>query len=50
LIPENCSLQFRGDAKRVAEGDILADRFEIKEVRIEVVPAYNLNKPQQFPF
>ncbi len=45
LIPENCSLQFRGDARRVAEGDILAEGLEIKGVRIEVVPAYNLNKP-----
>jgi L-ascorbate metabolism protein UlaG (beta-lactamase superfamily) len=44
LIPENCSLQFRGDARRVAEGDILADGLEIKGTRIEVVPAYNLNK------
>ncbi|MGB9927281.1 MAG: MBL fold metallo-hydrolase [Methanosarcina sp.] len=45
LIPENCSLQFKGDARRVAEGDILADGLEIKGIRIEVVPAYNLNKP-----
>ncbi|HOW13597.1 MBL fold metallo-hydrolase [Methanosarcina sp.] len=45
LIPENCSLEFRGDARRVAEGDILADGLEIKGVRIEVVPAYNLDKP-----
>jgi L-ascorbate metabolism protein UlaG (beta-lactamase superfamily) len=44
LIPENCSLQFRGDARRVAEGDVLADELEIKGTRIEVVPAYNLNK------
>ncbi len=45
LIPENCSLQFRGDARRIAEGDILADGLEIKGVRIEVVPAYNIDKP-----
>ncbi len=44
LIPENCSLEFRGDARRVAEGDNLADGLEIKGTRIEVVPAYNLNK------
>lgn len=45
LIPENCSLQFRGDARRIAEGDILADGLEIKGIRIEVVPAYNTDKP-----
>jgi L-ascorbate metabolism protein UlaG (beta-lactamase superfamily) len=45
LIPESCSLEFKGDARRVAEGDILADGLEIKGVRIEVVPAYNLDKP-----
>lgn len=45
LIPENCSLGFKGDARRVAEGDILADGLEIKGTRIEVVPAYNLDKP-----
>lgn len=45
LIPENCSLEFKGDARRVAEGDILADGLEIKGIRIEVVPAYNLDKP-----
>jgi L-ascorbate metabolism protein UlaG (beta-lactamase superfamily) len=45
LIPENCSLQFKGDARRIAEGDILADGLEIKGVRIEVVPAYNIDKP-----
>jgi L-ascorbate metabolism protein UlaG (beta-lactamase superfamily) len=44
LIPENCSLEFRGDARRVAEGDNLADGLEIKGTRIEVVPAYNINK------
>ena len=45
LIPESCSIEFRGDARRVSEGDILADGLEIKGTRIEVVPAYNLNKP-----
>lgn len=45
LIPENCSLNFRGDARRIAEGDVLADGLEIKGVRIEVVPAYNPGKP-----
>ena len=45
LIPENCSLEFKGDARRVAEGDILADGLEIKGTRIEVVPAYNIDKP-----
>ncbi|MGB9938480.1 MBL fold metallo-hydrolase [Methanosarcina sp.] len=45
LIPENLSLQFKGDARRIAEGDILADGLEIKGTRIEVVPAYNIDKP-----
>jgi L-ascorbate metabolism protein UlaG (beta-lactamase superfamily) len=45
LIPENLSLQFKGDARRIAEGDVLADGLEIKGTRIEVVPAYNLDKP-----
>ncbi len=45
LIPENLPLQFKGDARRIAEGDVLADGLEIKGVRIEVVPAYNLDKP-----
>ncbi len=45
LIPENISLQFKGDARRVAEGDVLADGLEIKGTRIEVVPAYNPDKP-----
>jgi L-ascorbate metabolism protein UlaG (beta-lactamase superfamily) len=44
LIPENCSLEFKGDARRVAEGDVLADGLEIKGIKIEVVPAYNLDK------
>ncbi|WP_394325903.1 MBL fold metallo-hydrolase [Methanosarcina horonobensis] len=45
LIPESCSLEFRGDARRVAEGDILADGLEIKGTRIEVVPAITLINP-----
>lgn len=45
LIPESLSLQFKGDARRIAEGDVLADGLEIKGTRIEVVPAYNLEKP-----
>lgn len=45
LIPEACSLNFKGDARRVAEGDVLADGLEIKGIRIEVVPAYNPDKP-----
>jgi L-ascorbate metabolism protein UlaG (beta-lactamase superfamily) len=45
LIPENLPLQFKGDSRRIAEGDVLADGLEIKGVRIEVVPAYNLDKP-----
>src|SRR5271169_346785 len=39
LIPESCSLEFRGDARRVAEGDILDEGLEIKGIRIEVLPA-----------
>ena len=45
LIPESCSLEFRGDVRRIAEGDILAEGLEIKGIRVEVLPAYNLNKP-----
>jgi len=45
LIPENCSFEFKGDARRISEGDILADGLEIKGIRIEVLPAYNLDKP-----
>lgn len=45
LIPENLSLQFKGDARRITEGDVLANGLEIKGTRIEVVPAYNLDKP-----
>lgn len=45
LIPENCSLSFRGDARRICEGDILSDGLAIKGVRIDVIPAYNQDKP-----
>jgi len=45
LIPESCSLQFRGDARRIREGDILSGGLAIKDMDIEVVPAYNTNKP-----
>lgn len=45
LIPENMSLKFRGDARRIIEGDVLEGSLAIKGVNIEVVPAYNLEKP-----
>lgn len=45
LIPEACSLNFRGDARRICEGDVLVDGLEIKGVKIEVLPAYNFEKP-----
>ena len=45
LIPENCSLKFRGDARRIMEGDVLTEGLAIKDMDIEVVPAYNINKP-----
>lgn len=41
LIPENMSLQFRGDARRIIEGDSLVDELSIKGVDIEVVPTYD---------
>ena len=41
LIPENMSLQFRGDARRVMAGDSLAGELSIKGVDIEVLPAYD---------
>ena len=44
LIPENCSLKFRGDARRIMEGDVLTGGLAIKDMDIEVVPAYNINK------
>jgi len=40
LIPEKMSLQFRGDARRVMEGDSLTGELSIKGVDIEVLPAY----------
>jgi L-ascorbate metabolism protein UlaG (beta-lactamase superfamily) len=44
LIPEKCSLKFRGDARRIMEGDVLTGGLAIKDMDIEVVPAYNMNK------
>ncbi len=44
LIPESCTLEFRGDARRIREGDKLTGDLAIKGVGIEVVPAYNINK------
>lgn len=41
LIPENMSLQFRGDARRIMQGDELIDELSIKGVDIRVVSAYN---------
>lgn len=40
LLPENMSLQFRGDARRVEPGDELIDDLCIKGIAIEVVPSY----------
>jgi L-ascorbate metabolism protein UlaG (beta-lactamase superfamily) len=40
LIPDKMSLQFRGDARRVMEGDSLTGELSIKGVDIEVLPAY----------
>lgn len=40
LIPENMSLQFRGDARRIMEGDSLTGELSIKGVDIEVLPTY----------
>ncbi|UGV40212.1 MBL fold metallo-hydrolase [Methanococcoides orientis] len=45
IIPEKMSLQFKGDARRIIEGDLLTGDLAIKGVNIEVVPAYNLDKP-----
>ena len=45
LIPEKMSLEFKGDARRIIEGDELTGNLAIKGVNIEVVPSYNLNKP-----
>ncbi|HJH30907.1 MAG TPA: MBL fold metallo-hydrolase [Methanosarcinaceae archaeon] len=44
LIPQNCTLEFRGDARRIIEGDMLIGDLAIKGVGIEVVAAYNINK------
>lgn len=44
LVPENCTLEFRGDARRINEGDILTGDLAIKGINIEVVPAYNIDK------
>lgn len=44
LIPENLTLEFKGDARRIGEGDILHDHLSIKGINIEVLPAYNINK------
>ncbi|WP_462272701.1 MBL fold metallo-hydrolase [Methanohalophilus sp.] len=44
LIPTNCSLQFRGDARRIEAGDVLRDELAIKGLNIEIVAAYNINK------
>ncbi len=41
LIPENMGLQFRGDARRIMEGDDLIDDLSIKGVNIRVVPAFS---------
>lgn len=40
LVPESVSLEFRGDARRVAAGDSLVGELSIKGVGIEVIPAY----------
>jgi L-ascorbate metabolism protein UlaG (beta-lactamase superfamily) len=45
LIPEKMSLQFRGDARRVMEGDSLTGDLSIRGVDIEVLPAYALCGP-----
>lgn len=44
LIPQSCALEFRGDARRINEGDVLTGDLAIKGMDIEVVPAYNINK------
>ena len=45
LIPESCSLQFRGDARRIEEGDVLDGDLAIKGLNINIVAAYNNGKP-----
>lgn len=44
LIPENITLEFKGDARRIREGDILRDHLSIMGINIEVLPAYNIDK------
>lgn len=44
LIPQNCTLEFRGDARRIIEGDMLTGDLAIKGINIEVVAAYNIDK------
>ncbi len=46
LIPENMGLQFRGDTRRIMEGDDLIDELCIKGVNIRVLPAYNKNSSE----
>lgn len=41
LIPENMSLQFRGDARRVMASDSLSGELSIKDIDIEVVGTYD---------
>ena len=45
LVPESCGLQFKGDARRIVEGDMLTGDLAIKGLDIEVIPAYNKDKP-----
>jgi len=45
LVPESCGLEFRGDARRVEAGDVLHDELSIKGLNIDIVPAYNIGKP-----
>ncbi len=40
LIPEDMSLDFRGDARRVVAGDSLSGELSIKGVDIDVLPTY----------
>jgi L-ascorbate metabolism protein UlaG (beta-lactamase superfamily) len=42
LIPRSCSLSFRGDARRLEEGDMLEGDLAIKGINIYVCPAYNV--------
>ncbi|MGQ9682447.1 MAG: MBL fold metallo-hydrolase [Anaerolineae bacterium] len=39
--PPSCAQQFKGDVRVVKPGDVL----QLKGVGVEVVPAYNINKP-----